>query len=197
MLSIFPIIRSTYCTIRSSEFQLLRPSFISLSALLLLHSLNGVTPINLFHYPCRPLDCIGDGAPQLQEPASRRRTVPASGLREFRPRSAEERWRARSVHGLCCIATEAFFANDGAVSRLRCRPKVAQKVALHLWNAPTSPNPPAAESPQNRHSERILIQSPTEGIPMTNLAGIVQQLQKERDQAARVVERLDRKSTRL
>jgi len=43
------------------------------------------------------------------------------------------------VHGLCCIATEVFFTNDGAVSRLRCRSKVAQKVALRLWNAPTSP----------------------------------------------------------
>jgi len=45
------------------------------------------------------------------------------------------------VHGLCCIATEVFFANDGTVSLLRCRSKVAQKVALHLWDAPTSPNP--------------------------------------------------------
>jgi len=44
-------------------------------------------------------------------------------------------------HGLCCIATEVFFANDGAVSRLRCRSKLAQKVALGLRNAPTSPNP--------------------------------------------------------
>jgi hypothetical protein len=33
----------------------------------------------------------------------------------------------------------------------RSRYKVAQKVALHLWNAPTSPNPSrAAKSPQNR-----------------------------------------------
>jgi hypothetical protein len=46
------------------------------------------------------------------------------------------------VHGLCCIATEVFFANDGAVSRLRCRSKVAQKVALHLWNAPSALAPP-------------------------------------------------------
>src|ERR1035441_7633027 len=57
---------------------------------------------------------------------------------------------------------------------------------------PSRPQPlPATESPQMGLSERILIQSPTEGIPMTKLAGIVQQLQKERDQAARVVERLD------
>ena len=154
MLSIFPIIRSTYCTIRSSEFQLLRPSFISLSALLLLHSLNGVTPINLFHYPCRPLDCIGDGAPQLQEPASRRRTVPASGLREFRPRSAEERWRARSVHGLCCIATEAFFANDGAVSRLRCRPKVATKAAMTSETLEPTQTPLGSQFPPESTSER-------------------------------------------
>ena len=54
-------------------------------------------------------------------------------------------------HGLCCIATEVFFANDGAVPRLRCRSKLAQKVALRLWNAPTSPKPlPAAKFLQNR-----------------------------------------------
>jgi hypothetical protein len=45
------------------------------------------------------------------------------------------------VHGPCCVATEVFLANGGAVSHQRCRSKVAQKVALHLWNAPTSPNP--------------------------------------------------------
>ena len=35
-----------------------------------------------------------------------------------------------SVHGLCCDATEVFFADDGAVSRLRCRSKVARTVRL-------------------------------------------------------------------
>src|ERR1700735_1864863 len=51
--------------------------------------------------------------------------------------------------GLCCIATKVFSADGGAVPRLRCRSKVAQKVALRLWNAPTSPNPSsAAKSPQ-------------------------------------------------
>ena len=48
---------------------------------------------------------------------------------------------------LCCIATEAFLANDGAVPRLRCRSKVAQKVAVHLWNAPTNPNPSGQPNP--------------------------------------------------
>ena len=53
------------------------------------------------------------------------------------------------MYGACCIATEVFFANDGAVSRLRCRSKVAQKVALNLWNAPTSPDPSRQRNPSD------------------------------------------------
>ena len=52
------------------------------------------------------------------------------------------------MQGLCCIATQVFFANYGAVSRLRCRSKVTQKVALFLWNAPTSPNPSRQPNPR-------------------------------------------------
>jgi hypothetical protein len=59
------------------------------------------------------------------------------------------------VHGLCCVATEVFFANDGAVSRLRCRSKVAQKVALRLWNAPTSPNPSQRSNPLQIRFPRV------------------------------------------
>jgi hypothetical protein len=36
---------------------------------------------------------------------------------------------------------------DGAVPLLRCRSKVAQKVALRLWNALTSPNPSRQRNP--------------------------------------------------
>jgi hypothetical protein len=49
---------------------------------------------------------------------------------------------------------------------------------------------------QNRLPDRILIQFPREGELMANLAGIVQQLRKERDQAARTLERLDRGARR-
>ncbi len=71
----------------------------------------------------------------------------------------------RSVQSLCCIATEVFFANDGAVSRLRCRSKVAQKVALHLWNAPTSPNP--SRQP-NRRRIGFLTDDPTPSLTWDN-----------------------------
>jgi hypothetical protein len=61
----------------------------------------------------------------LREPANgvgncsdrRRNPLSAVALRQLprcqnAQRSSENRWRARSVRGLCCIATEVFFAND-------------------------------------------------------------------------------------
>src|SRR6266496_4808983 len=47
----------------------------------------------------------------------------------------------------CCIATEVFFANGGAVSRLRCRSKVAQEAAFALVECSDQPYPPAGQTP--------------------------------------------------
>jgi hypothetical protein len=59
--------------------------------------------------------------------------------------AAISRKQAASAFGarplLHCNRGQVSFANDGGVSRPRSRSKVAQKVALRLWNAPTSPNP--------------------------------------------------------
>jgi hypothetical protein len=50
-------------------------------------------------------------------------------IRAAKMPAAISRKRVASAFGArpCCVATEVFFANDGAVSRLRCRSKVAQK----------------------------------------------------------------------
>src|ERR1700732_5047116 len=72
--------------------------------------------------------------------------VPPSYCASFRagesPRDDQQKnsCRARSVDGLCCIATELFFANDGAVSRPRCRSKLAQK-APRACETPIRHNP--------------------------------------------------------
>jgi hypothetical protein len=66
----------------------------------------------------------------LRQFSSSTALIPASSPPKSMQRSAENRWRARSAHGLCCIATEVFLANYGAAPRLRCRSKVAQKAPI-------------------------------------------------------------------
>ena len=54
------------------------------------------------------------------------------------------------MHGLCCIATEVLFANDGAVSRLQCRSKVATKASSTSETPVPTLTPPGRQIPQNR-----------------------------------------------
>jgi hypothetical protein len=51
------------------------------------------------------------------------------------------------VHGLCCIATEVLFANDGAVSRLQCRSKVATKASSTSETPVPTLTPPGRRIP--------------------------------------------------